>query len=133
MSETKDFFSRVKSWCKENRTTIKALMADCSGGEWNKDTYFGWRSGNSLPKGENIARLARFMGVSCDWLITGEEENGLTEREEEAVRMCQRLSSANLLRWMDFGAGLLSGQGAFMPERQGDLAFEKGRTQKTGA
>lgn len=123
MSETKDFFSRVKSWCRENNTTIKALMADSSGGEWTEDTYSGWRSGNSLPKGENIARLARFMGVSCDWLITGEEENGLTEREEGLLRLYNRLDDSGKIRAEAYMQGLLDRQGV----AEAEIAFEKRR------
>ncbi len=125
MDKNKDFFGRVKAWCKEHKTTIEALMQDASGGEWNKDTYFSWRRGNSLPKGENIARLARFMGVSCDYLITGEEENGLTESEMEVVKMAQRLSAGNFQRWLDFGSGLIAGQ----DKDDAAIAFEKRRSQ----
>ena len=100
MNENKDFFGRVKAWCKEHKTTIKALMRDSSGGEWTKDVYTGWQSGKSLPKGENIARLARFMGVSCDYLITGEESGraDLTAAEREIVRIYRRCDAAAQMR-----------------------------------
>ena len=125
MKENKDFFGRVKAWCKEHKTTIETLMQDASDGEWNEATYFGWRKVNSLPKGENIARLAAYMGVSCDYLITGEEENGLTESEMEAVKMAQRLSAGNFQRWLDFGSGLVAGQ----DKDDVAIAFEKRRHQ----
>ena len=125
MKENKDFFGRVKAWCKEHKTTIKALMQDASGGEWTEDVYQGWRRTNSAPDGENIARLAAYMGVSCDYLITGEEENGLTESEMEAVKMAQRLSSGNFQRWLDFGSGLAAGQ----DKDDVAIAFEKRRSQ----
>ena len=100
MDENKDFFGRVKAWCKEHKTTIEALMQDASGGEWTKAVYFGWRKGDSLPKGENIARLARFMGVSCDYLITGEESGraDLTAAEREIVRIYRRCDAAAQMR-----------------------------------
>ena len=125
MDKNNNFFGRVKAWCKENHTTIKALMQDASGGEWTDNVYFGWKHQNQLPKGENIARLARFMGVSCDYLITGEEENGLTESEMEAVKMAQRLSAGNFQRWLDFGSGLVAGQ----DKDDVAIVFEKRRHQ----
>ena len=68
-----NFFERIKSWVKQNNTTIEFLMKAASNGEWNQATYYGWRKLDVLPKGENIFALAQYMGVSCDWLISGKD------------------------------------------------------------
>lgn len=100
MNEKNDFFERVKSWCKGNNTTIKALMQDASGGDWTEDTYSGWKSGKTLPKADNVARLAAYMGVSCDWLITGEEygKADLSPSEHEIIRIYRRCDAATQMR-----------------------------------
>ncbi len=68
-----DFFNRIKTWAKQNNTTIEAIMSGSSDGKWTQDVYYGWRHSNGLPKGENIFALAQYMGVSCDWLISGKD------------------------------------------------------------
>lgn len=100
MNENNDFFSRVKAWCKENDITIEALMRDASNGEWGKDVYQGWRKVKTLPKADNVARLAAYMGVSCDWLITGEEygKADLSPSEHEIIRIYRRCDAATQMR-----------------------------------
>ena len=66
-----DFFNRIKMWAKKNNTTIEAIMSGSSDGKWTQAMYYGWRQCEGLPKGENIAALAQYMGVSLDWLVFG--------------------------------------------------------------
>ncbi|MBQ6782257.1 MAG: helix-turn-helix transcriptional regulator [Treponema sp.] len=123
MDETLDFFGRVKAWCKEHKTTIEALMQDASGGEWTKAVYFGWRKGDSLPKGENIARLAAYMGVSCDWLITGKESGkaDLTAAEQDMVRIYRKCDAATQMRIDAYLEGI---EAALPPQKRRTLAKE---------
>ncbi len=78
-------------------------MNGCSDGKWTQDTYYGWKSATSLPKGENIFALAHYMGVSCDWLISGitpgtGAENGkkssLTEKYRDLLSDLETLDEA---------------------------------------
>ena len=124
MDENKDFFGRVKAWCKEHKTTIKALMQDSSGGEWTEFVFYGWRKGSSLPNGENIARLARFMGVSCDYLITGEEyDPPVSDKALEVARKYDSLSAGSRLRLEDFLAGLWAADDAHKTSGAGRAVF----------
>lgn len=66
-----DFYDRIKHWARTHNTKIEAVMAGCSDSRWTQSVYYGWRKSDGLPKGENILALARYMGVSCDWLMTG--------------------------------------------------------------
>ena len=107
------FFERVKNWCKINKRSIETLMGDASNGKWTQDTYYGWRSGSGLPKGENILLLARAMGVSCDWLITGKEfAPDVSSSAMEVARKYDALSAGNRLRLEDFLAGLYAADDA---------------------
>ena len=108
-----DFFERVKTWCKNHRITIETLMGNASNGTWTQDTYYGWRSGNGLPKGENIFLLAKEMNVSCDWLITGKEfAPEVSSSAMEVARKYDALSAGNRLRLEDFLAGLYAADDA---------------------
>lgn len=39
-----------------------------------KSTFSDWKSGRSKPKNEKLQRIADFLGVSVDYLLTGEEK-----------------------------------------------------------
>lgn len=38
----------------------------------NQAVFSDWRRGKSAPKTEKLVRIARFFGVSLDYLVTGE-------------------------------------------------------------
>ena len=104
-----EFFERVKTWCRSHKTTIESLMTNASEGIWTQDTYYGWRSGNGLPKGENILLLAKEMGVSCDWLMTGAESAGidaLTVDEKTLLLNFRRCDAGGRLRIAAYAEGV---------------------------
>ena len=104
-----EFFERIKTWCKTHKITIESLMGNASKGTWTQDTYYGWRSGNGLPKGENILMLAKEMGVSCDWLITGAESAGidaLTVDEKALILNFRRCDAGGRLRIAAYAEGV---------------------------
>lgn len=68
-----EFFDRVKAWVKEHNTTIEALLKDATDGKVTKGVYQGWRTRETLPSGEYCYDLAKKMGVSCNWLISGKD------------------------------------------------------------
>jgi hypothetical protein len=108
-----EFFNRVKTWCKEKKTTLELLMKKASRNKWSEAVYFGWRKSDGLPKGENILLLARAMGVSCDWLITGKEfAPEVSSSAMEVARKYDALSAGNRLRLEDFLAGLYAADDA---------------------
>jgi len=41
-----------------------------------QSTLSDWKNGKSRPKAEKLARIAAFLGVSVDYLLTGEESQG---------------------------------------------------------
>ena len=108
-----DFFNRIKNWCKRHELTIETLMINVSKEKWTKDVYQGWKRADGLPKGENILLLARAMGVSCDWLITGKEfAPEVSSSAMEVARKYDALSAGNRLRLEDFLAGLYAADDA---------------------
>lgn len=38
-----------------------------------KSTFSDWKSGRSCPKNEKLQKIANFLGVTVDYLLTGEE------------------------------------------------------------
>ena len=68
-----DFFTRIKLWVKEHNTTIEALLAGATDGQVINAVYQGWKKRQNIPSGEFCYKLARYMHVSTDWLISGQE------------------------------------------------------------
>lgn len=60
----------IKACC-----TYNAALANRVG--CSKCAVAGWRRGQNMPDGYNVARLAMALGVSADWLL------GLTDINEE--------------------------------------------------
>lgn len=54
-----------------------------------KSTFSDWKNGRSVPKREKLAKIAECLGVSLDYLVTGEEPEYYldpdTAKEAQAV------------------------------------------------
>lgn len=40
--------------------------------------FSDWKSRGTIPAGDILLRIARYLNVSLEWLITGEDEEGLS-------------------------------------------------------
>lgn len=72
-----NFFERVKNLLKDKNTTIKDFLETI---EVNYDTYNGLRRYNNLPRADEAMKIAEALGVSVEYLVTGNEAhriNGL--------------------------------------------------------
>ena len=49
-----------------------------------KSTFSDWKAGRYQPKDEKLQKIASFLGVSVEYLMTGEEQNGYYLNEETA-------------------------------------------------
>ena len=49
-----------------------------------KSTFSDWKAGRYQPKDEKLQKIASFLGVSVEYLKTGEEQNGYYLNEETA-------------------------------------------------
>ncbi|MBR4436782.1 MAG: helix-turn-helix transcriptional regulator [Spirochaetales bacterium] len=74
-----DFFARIKLWVKEHNTTIEALLSGATGNQVTKAVYQGWKKRKNIPSGEFCYKLAKYMNVSTDWLISGIEPASSSE------------------------------------------------------
>lgn len=83
-----DFFTRIKEWVVANNTTIEALLSNATNKKVSKNVFYGWKRRASLPSGEFCYQLAKYMGVSTGWLISGNNETANSEntKYDELVR-----------------------------------------------
>lgn len=78
--DTNSFYERVKSLCKERKTTIEAVV-NAAGLTIN--SYNSYRRHNNLPRLDEGVIIARALGVSVEYLVTGKETNPAAETLEK--------------------------------------------------
>lgn len=93
------FYEQLKKACKENNTSITAVLKKLGIGTAN-GTY--WKNGSS-PSADIVVKLSEFLGVSCDYLLIGKEstnkittiempKNLLTLKEKELLELFNQLT-----------------------------------------
>ena len=67
-----------------------------------KSTFSDWKSGRSKPKKEKLLKIASFLGVSVDYLMTGEEKEGSEKYylNDETTKMAQSIFENKDLRML---------------------------------
>lgn len=65
-----------------------------------KSTFSDWKNGRSAPKNEKMIKIANFLGVSVEYLTTGEQKEGDPKYylDEEAADIAQEIYENKDLR-----------------------------------
>ena len=79
--EREIFWKQVKYLCRKNRITQDALAKACG---VPLSTFKGWMTKNYFPTVIGGYIIARVLGVSVEYLITGKER--ATKRDIENIR-----------------------------------------------
>ena len=87
------FWERVKFLIKQNRTTQKNAAAACT---VSLRTFQNWMYKNLYPTIVDGYHLARFLGVSVDYLVTGHERK--TQKQIDTARTLLKKADENLDR-----------------------------------
>ncbi|MGN1411912.1 MAG: helix-turn-helix domain-containing protein [Oscillospiraceae bacterium] len=94
------FYEQLKKACKKNNTSVTAVLKNIGIGTAN-GTY--WKNGSN-PTADIVVKLSEFLGVSCDYLLTGKEPTPkatmievpkpqLTESEEDMLTAFRKLTA----------------------------------------
>ena len=83
------FMDRVESLLKDKKLTQKELAEDLN---LRRPTLSDWKKNGAVPAGDICIRIAEYLGVSVEWLVTG-KENGLTAEERTLLRQWSILTS----------------------------------------
>lgn len=91
---------RIKKLCKERGVTIQRLEIELG----EKPSSIAKVSSNS--KAEKLYKIARYFGVTVDFLITGEAPaapmlSDIEVRIIEAYRLADPVTQANILKLLD--------------------------------
>jgi len=56
-----------------------------------KGTVWNWVERKTIPQADDAVKIADYLGVSVRYLVTGEEDGMLSERERELLDVCRLL------------------------------------------
>lgn len=86
------FYNNLKNACTNKRISITALLKKLGISSAN-GTF--WKNG-SLPNGDSLIQLSKFLDVSTDYLLFGEEQysskENLSEDQQRLLKMYSLLS-----------------------------------------
>ena len=106
-------YETIKSLCKQHSIAVTAL---------EKELGFGRGSIGKLRTGqtsaERLQKIADYFHVSTDYLLTGEDNDGLTEKDNRDIAKDMESIRAKLLNGAD---GPLSYEGEPIPEEDAEL------------
>ena len=89
-----EFFDRIKEWARIHNQTIEGVVSLATDKEITKGVYQGWRKRQTLPSGEYCYKIAQYMGVSTDWLISGTERMPLLAKYADILRDLEDMDKA---------------------------------------
>ena len=75
------FYDRLQAVCKEKGITVTKMLNDLS---LSTGSTGNWKKGQ-LPKGDILAKIAKYLNVSLDYIVFGEYNTGLTSDEERLI------------------------------------------------
>lgn len=88
MTENVCFMDRVESILKEKRLTQKELAEDLG---LRRPTLSDWKKNGAVPAADICLRIAEYLGVSVEWLVTG-KESSLTSEEKTLLKQWKILT-----------------------------------------
>lgn len=77
------FYERLKKICTEQNTTVTKMLREI--GLSSANTGY-WKKGQ-LPKGDALIKISGYLGVSVDFLLTGEYFTDLDEDENSLLAL----------------------------------------------
>ena len=85
-----NFYERVKNLLKEHKKSLDDLMAIKDLSFNAKSTYFSMRQARNLPRADDVLRIAKFFGVSMEYLVTGCQ----SDNQEKIDRIVENLMAS---------------------------------------
>ena len=84
---TKIFWNRVKTCIREKRTTQLELAKSC---KFTYGTFRNWISKNVNPPLIYAHRISKYLGVSLEYLISGQGNDNISKTNEEVILLLQQ-------------------------------------------
>lgn len=85
-------------------------------------TISAWKANNSLPPADKLVGISEFLGISLEYLITGEETNISSNLTESELKMLNLFSELTPIQ-----QGELIGRAAIMSEQNEAETVRRGK------
>ena len=76
-----DIIKRIELLSKERKVSQKELAEAI--GLSSGQIFTNWKNNDSMPKADVAVKIARFFGVTVEYLVTGETSNPLQQTSED--------------------------------------------------
>lgn len=111
MYKSSNIAERIKSVAKKRNVKINLMLDDCG---LSKNTLSSMLSGGSMPKSENLAKIADYLDCSVDYLLGRDAErkkspslDGLEdEAEKQLIQFFRSLNETGCEKMLDYAADL---------------------------
>ena len=87
-----DFWSRLKNEIKAKNTTQEWIAGKIG---VPLSTFRKWMTRKTYPNIKEGTEIAKLLGVSAEYLVTGVAQENLSDTEQRLIRAYRRLSSAD--------------------------------------
>ncbi len=89
---------RILNLMKQSSVTAKQLTSDL---EISSTSITDWKKGKGRPSADAIVKLAKYFGVTTDYILTGKEEDSssISMEDEELLGYYHSLSKTDQ-RWI---------------------------------
>lgn len=86
------FMDRVEDVLKQKKLTQKELAEDLG---LRRPTLSDWKKNGAVPAGDICLRIAYYLGVSVEWLISGKEKEELAPELRTLCLVYNQLSATH--------------------------------------
>jgi transcriptional regulator with XRE-family HTH domain len=86
------FIDRLEAKLQERNITKLELATQL---DIRRPTLSEWKRTGGIPNAELAIKIADYLNVSVEWLITGKDKSGYTDAEHELILKIRTLSEAN--------------------------------------
>ena len=76
--------------CVKKGVTPYRVAKDCG---FSNVTLSDWKNKGQTPKADKLVKIARYLGTTVEYLMTGEEPEGPAFNENDYVRLDERTKS----------------------------------------
>jgi transcriptional regulator with XRE-family HTH domain len=83
------FMDRVEQILKQKKLTQKELAENLS---LRRPTLSDWKKNGAVPAGDICYKIAEFLNVSPEWLITGNENKSLSNEERWLLKQWEQIT-----------------------------------------
>lgn len=80
---------KIKALAKEKNYQLKTMLDEC---DLSKNTLSSMLSGGSMPKSENLAKIADYLDCSVDYLLGRTDNPTLAHKKSELVELFDQLT-----------------------------------------